>query len=93
MNSSQTVFLDTSIQIERLIGAVARRTEIEDHLAIADVHFVSSHYVFMEFQRFILADYVRVYNAIHHHESRAPFIDCLRRPKCYLRPGDVLAAG
>lgn len=60
MNSNQVVFLDTSLQIERMIGTLAQQEALETHLARASHRFVSSHYVFMEFQRAVLSDYVRV---------------------------------
>ena len=51
MNSKKIVFLDTSIQIERFIGAKQRQAKIEHELKLPDVQFVTSSYVLMEFQR------------------------------------------
>lgn len=67
MNSSPRVFLDTSIQLERLIGATTQQHAIEQQIATADFQFVTSAYVYMEFQRALLADYGRVYNTLLHY--------------------------
>lgn len=69
MNPSQTVFLDTSIQIERILGAKQQQREIEHQLTRANCQFVSSHYVFMEFQRSIIADHVHVHNQVFQHDD------------------------
>jgi hypothetical protein len=64
MNSNAVVLLDTSIQIDRMMGALAQQETLESHLALKAHRFVSTHYVFMEFQRAVLSDYVRVYHAL-----------------------------
>ena len=46
------IFLETSIQIERIWGALKRREQIRDVLAGA--HVFTSSYVFMEFRRTVL---------------------------------------
>ena len=43
------LFLETSIQIERIFGSLKRREQIRDVLADATV--CTSSYVFMEFRR------------------------------------------
>ncbi len=67
MNSKAVVLLDTSIQIERMMGTLAQQEALETHLALKSHRFVSTQYVFMEFQRAVLADYVRVYHALLQH--------------------------
>ncbi|MEZ4707278.1 MAG: hypothetical protein R3A44_08735 [Caldilineaceae bacterium] len=69
MNSSRRIFLDTSVQVERLIGPPAHKVAIERLLTIPNFGAVTSHYVLMEFQRSVVADYVHVYNQILHSES------------------------
>jgi hypothetical protein len=69
MNSNAVVLLDTSIQIERMMGALAQQEMLESHLALKAHRFVSTHYVFMEFQRAVLSDYVRVYHALLQHRN------------------------
>lgn len=67
MNSEVVVFLDTSIQIERVIGNKTRQVQIEQELKHPARHFVTSSYVFMEFQRSLWADFVYVYNLMQQH--------------------------
>lgn len=69
MNSKTVVLLDTSIQIERMMGTLAKQEALETHLALKSHRFVSTQYVFMEFQRAVLADYVRVYHALLQHRN------------------------
>lgn len=69
MNSNPPVFLDTSIQIERLIGPSPHKVAIERQLALPDFRAITSDYVLMEFQRAVVADYVRVYNQVLRHKS------------------------
>ena len=61
--------LDTSIQIERLIGPYAKQVAIEKHLQESNAQFVTSNYVMMEFQRTVIADYVRVHNQIVRYQD------------------------
>ena len=69
MTSSIQVMLDTSIQIERLIGPYAKQVAIEKHLQESNAQFVTSNYVMMEFQRTVIADYVRVHNQIVRYQD------------------------
>jgi len=69
MNSETTVFVDTSIQIERILGRKKRKIEIEQHLANDSIHFVSSQYVFMEYQRSVIADHVYIYKVMQEHDD------------------------
>jgi len=69
MNPSQTVFLDTSIQIERMLGAKQRQIEIDHHLTRGNCQFITSHYVFMEFQRSIIADHVHVHKLVSQYND------------------------
>lgn len=64
MNPKPRVFLDTSVQVERLISLNQRRVAIEQIIASHENNFVTSHYVWMEFQRSVVANYVYVYNQV-----------------------------
>lgn len=64
MNAKPVVFLDTSIQIQRFIGPKERQVAIERELKQAASEFVTSSYVFMEFQRSLWSDFVYVYNQL-----------------------------
>lgn len=86
MNSRQTVLLETSVQLERMMGVITEQRAIETHLATKDHLFVSSFYVYMEFQRAVLADYVRVYHTILHHSNWNDAAHALRSGVLSYRP-------
>jgi len=96
MNSKSAVFLDTSIQIERFVGPASNRQLIEQQLALPSFHAVTSHYVLMEFQRSVVADYVRVYNQIlrfdlWHETAQALHLGAIaRRPRALGRCLQIL---
>ena len=54
MNKTK-VFIETTIQILRLLSGTTERQRIESLLA--DKHVITSAYVFMEFRRTILQDF------------------------------------
>lgn len=87
--TSKVVFLDTSIQIERLIGSRSRRHLIEMQLASHTIQPITSHYVFMEFQRSLWADYIRVYNTLLIHTSWDDMAHALRTGNHAYRPRSV----
>lgn len=86
MNTKSVVLVETSIQIDRLIGSTTTQTAIEVHLATAPCHFVSSPYIFMEFQRAVLADYGRVYHAILERKNWNDAAHALRSGPLSYRP-------
>lgn len=57
------VFLDTSIQVARVLSAPETRQRIE-HILEHSVQAYSSQYVFMEFQRTVIADFVHVHRVL-----------------------------
>lgn len=71
--------LDTSIQIERLIGPYTKQIAIEKHLQNDGRQFFTSNYVVMEFQRTVIADYIRVYNHILQYKDWEGITQSLRR--------------
>lgn len=86
MNSKPIILLDTSIQIERMMGALAQQEMLESHLALTSHRFVATHYVFMEFQRALLSDYVRAYNALLQHKDWDDAAYALRSGPLAYRP-------
>ena len=86
MNAKPLVLVETSIQIDRLIGSTTAQTAIEAHLATAPYRFVSSPYILMEFQRVVLADYVRVYHAILERKNWNDAAHALRSGSLSYRP-------
>lgn len=86
MKAKPTVLVETSIQLERIIGLIAEQRALDTHLATAAYHFVSSAYVFMEFQRAVIADYARVYHAILRHKNWNDVAHALRSGGHSYRP-------
>jgi hypothetical protein len=54
------LFVDTSIQIQRILGSLAQRVAINRQLTRSDVSAVISQYVWMEYQRSLVADFAHV---------------------------------
>jgi len=57
------VFLDTSIQVTRILAHPERRQQIEKTLA-DNIQAYTSHYVLMEFQRTVIADFAHVHRVL-----------------------------
>lgn len=55
--SQPIVFLDTSIQIQRTLALPEQASPIEAQLRLPTVKAVTSSYVWMEYQRTVIADY------------------------------------
>ena len=55
------LFLDTSVQIQRIVGTAAVRAGIQRHLTLPTVTAVTCRYVLMEYQRALVADFARVH--------------------------------
>ena len=54
------LFLDTSIQIQRILGPLAVSDAIDRRLARSDATAVTGRYVLMEYQRSLVADFAHV---------------------------------
>ena len=54
--TKQYIFLDTSIQVQRVIANFEEFTKIEDQIFSANIQAISSAYVWMEYQRSVVAD-------------------------------------
>jgi len=57
------VFLDTSVQITRVLGTVAKRQRIDDLLA-NEIVACTTAYVYMEYQRTLIADFAHVHRVL-----------------------------
>lgn len=57
------VFLDTSIQITRILGTVAKRQAIEQLLE-QEIQACTATYVYMEYQRTLIADFAHVHRVL-----------------------------
>lgn len=63
MPAKQQVFIETSIQIARVLAEPKQRDRIEQQLQRTEYEFVTSQYVFMEYQRSLIADFAYVQRA------------------------------
>lgn len=55
------VFVETSIQIARVLAEKAARERIEQGLNQSGIEYMTSDYVFMEYQRSLIADFAHVH--------------------------------
>jgi len=63
MPAKPRIFVETSLQIARVLAEPRQRDLIEGHLQRADHQFITSRYVFMEYQRSLIADFAYVHRA------------------------------
>lgn len=64
------VFIETSIQIACILTEKSTRERIEKGISQPDIEFVTNHYVFMEDQRSLIADFAYVHWAFQ--QARTP---------------------
>ncbi len=60
----QTVFIETSVQIQRLLAPPAQKAKLEKALTASAIMPVTSAYVWMEYQRTVIADYAHVHSVM-----------------------------
>lgn len=64
MNKSQVIFLDTSIQARRTLCDPIELQQIDSVLRVPNVQAVTSAYVWMEYQRSVVADFAHVHRVM-----------------------------
>lgn len=69
MNTVQIVFLDTSIQIQRTLSDPARFNPIEAAISKSIPQAISSPYVWMEYQRTVVADFAYVHQLMLQYDD------------------------
>lgn len=69
MTTEQIVFLDTSIQIQRTLSDPAQFNPIEEAISKSITQSVSSPYVWMEYQRTVVADFAYVHQLMLHYDD------------------------
>lgn len=67
--SIQMLFLDTSVQVERVLSEPHLLETIEEQLSSPNSQGVSTAYVWMEFQRTVLDDYAHIHSIMNKHEG------------------------
>lgn len=63
------VFVETSIQIHRVLAPHTVREELEKQVANIASRLCSTNYAWMEFQRTVMADYAHVHGLLRSHNS------------------------
>lgn len=63
--SKPPLFLDTTIQIERIVGSVKRQSQLQEMLV--NYRLITSTYVLGEFLRTLVKDSIQLYNLIGHY--------------------------
>jgi hypothetical protein len=81
-----TIFLETSVQINRLLGSEEKQRKIVSILSQPNIQAVTTSYVLMEFQRTVWADYVKLYNLLHQHREWDAVAQSLRTGTSAYRP-------
>ncbi len=66
--SSTKIFLDNTIQIERII-VPSRRAIIQPHLTAEGTSVISSTYLLMEYRRTVVADFIAVHNLVKSYKQ------------------------
>lgn len=97
MPAKTRVFVETSIQIARVLAEPKQQEVIAVQLQQADHEFVTSHYVFMEYQRSLIADFASVHRAFQQAKSmgaaiRSVFSDARSfRSRSLVRCGQIVS--
>jgi hypothetical protein len=99
--SEAAIFIESSIQIARLLAEKAQATAIEQTLITSDAPIITSDYVWMEYQRALIADFAHVHQAFQRARTmreamRLVVSGCRRfRPRSLTRCGQIagLACG
>lgn len=69
MPAKPVVLVETSVQIARVLAEKQQIEQIEQTLRRTDLTFVSSHYIYMEYQRTLVADFAYVHQAFRRAQS------------------------
>lgn len=55
------IFVETSIHIQRVLASRSLQSKLESHIALITTRLVTSNYVWMGFQRSLIADYAHIH--------------------------------
>jgi len=67
MNPPQIIFLDTTVQIQRSLADPAQSAKLEALLSAATIKAITAPYVWMEYQRTIIADYAYIHQLMYRY--------------------------
>lgn len=93
MPAKQRVFVETSIQIARVLAEPRQRERIEQQLQRTEYEFVTSQYVFMEYQRSLIADFAYVQRAFRQAKTMGEAMRLVFRGTRGFRPRSLVRCG
>ncbi len=67
--TAQTIFLDTSLQTERILAEPKAFEAVEAQLGRPHIEAITTSYVWMEFQCTIVDDYAHIHRIMHKHQG------------------------
>jgi hypothetical protein len=67
MNAGQAIFLDTTVQTQRALTEPLQLARLETQLTAPTVRAITVSYVWMEYQRTIIADYAHVHRLMYRY--------------------------
>lgn len=82
----QVVFLETSIQVQRAFATMEQRARLTDIFAAQSIQWISSTYVWMEYQRTVVADYAHVHRVMGQYSDWASLFEHLLDGSRAFRP-------
>ena len=90
---NQQVFVETSIQVARLLGTQNQRTSIEQTLQQSQFNFVTSHYVYMEYQRTVISDFAHVHQSFQRAKTMGEAMQLIFSGSRSFRPRSLVRCG
>lgn len=91
--SSRSIFVETSIQIARVLAEPAQRAAIEQQLKQTNVAFVTASYVYMEYQRSLIADFAHVHRSFRQARTLSEAMRFVFTGTRGFRPRSLLRCG
>lgn len=94
--TAQAIFLETSVQTHRIVAERIVQEALEIQLRSLAPHLYTSHYVWMEYQRTVVADYAHIHRLMVTHRTWSGVIAQLLvgqrsfRPQAALRCSQIL---
>ncbi len=93
MPSNPQVFVETSVQIAKLLGTKEERTFIDQVLQQPEIDFITSHYVYMEYQRAIISDFAHVHRSFRQAKTMGEAMQLIFSGSRSYRPRSLARCG
>jgi hypothetical protein len=94
--TASSIFLETSVQIYRIVSERTAQEQVENHIRALAPNVYTSNYVWMEYQRTVVADYAHIQRLMITHRNWSKVIAQLLvgqrsfRPQAALRCSQIL---